>query len=247
MKEKITAFFSRFSKQQLFLFAALIVFAVLFCIQIVFIYSTKGNVSRPDSLVSPPTTDQNNLAVILTKPEHGRQDVSLNEPIVISFNRQLNPEEISFTLFPAILTTSEIQENNLIVTPRLNYAPGTTYTFIIRYPRSNKLPDSYSFTATGPTAVLQPDTQPTGASEREDNFQKANNPDVFLSNQVPFETDMFSIESDYASDPSGHFYFLVTLKGPNDDGARGAALEWMKSLGLTDDQIQQLDIRYSYQ
>lgn len=120
-------------------------------------------------------------------------------------------------------------------------------TWFINYNKQNSeiqnITVNRTSTTDGPTQTFLPDTQPSGAAEREDNFQKENHPDVFLSNQTPFENEMFLVESGYKSAPTGHFYFKIMLKG-NYETSKKTVFDWMKSLGLLDTQIQKLDIEY---
>jgi hypothetical protein len=78
----------------------------------------------------------------------------------------------------------------------------------------------------------------------ETNFQKQKHSDIFLSNLTPYESNMFKIYSDYKTEPTGHFYFLVYLDKNDTTTARTQFSTWLKSNGLTDTQIQSLDIQY---
>lgn len=56
-------------------------------------------------------------------------------------------------------------------------------------------------------------SRPIKLVEDEQMFERQNNPDLFLSNSVPYENQYFQIRSEFTKDPSGHFYFLVYVKG----------------------------------
>ena len=66
--------------------------------------------------------------------------------------------------------------------------------------------------------------------------------DVFVSNKTPYSNDYFSISNDFKPDPDPHFYFLVNFKGENKEKAKSEFIIWLKSLGLNNSQIQNLDI-----
>lgn len=250
MIEKIKNFLLQLSRQQKILFGFAVFLVLVLVAQTWFISynkeklgsGTQNTTSNQPSALSPTST-QPNLFIISTVPSDEKTSVSLSEKITITFNRKITVSEIDFTLLPSLPVTTEINENIITVTPKDPYEPGMKYTFVIRFPNSTLLTRSYSFTTIGPTQPFLPDTQPTGAAEKEDNFQKENHPDVFLSNQTPFENEMFSIESDFKSTPTGHFYFKIMLKG-NYETSKKAVFDWMKSLGLLDTQIQKLDIEY---
>jgi len=96
-----------------------------------------------------------------------------------------------------------------------------------------------------PIPTFLPDTQPTGAAQDEKKFQLQNSPDVFLSNQTPYSTKSFSVTSDFKTQPTGHFYFIVTLKSKDSAQDKISFLNWLKSLGLSDNQINALDVTYN--
>ncbi|MCL5439143.1 MAG: hypothetical protein M1268_04105 [Patescibacteria group bacterium] len=79
----------------------------------------------------------------------------------------------------------------------------------------------------------------------EENFQRKNHPDVFLSNKTPYSTANFSIVNPgFKSLPNGHYYFTITLMGTNKELSKTEFINWLLSLGLTNNQIQNLDITY---
>ena len=150
-------------------------------------------------------------------------------------------KDIDFSVNPLFDYQLQANNNILKVLPENNLAPGTKYTYIVKY-KSQTLPSrSYSFLTAGEIKDL-PDTQPEGAAEAEAEFQRQNHPDVFLSNFTPFESATFSLSSEFIGEENGHFRFTVTSQtsaGKND------FLNWLKSLNLSDNQIAELDISYN--
>lgn len=108
-------------------------------------------------------------------------------------------------------------------------------------PFSSTQPSSVipSFPVTTPTPL--PPANQDHAADLNNQYNMTNQPDIFLSNKTPYDTTDFSVTSDFASSPTQHFFFTVTAKNAH---AQQAFLTWLHSLGLTDGQIQILDVRY---
>ncbi len=252
MIEKINNILLRVSKQQKILFAAALLLIIILSAQTWYINYNKAKQSNDalvittnqTTVVLKPSLIQSNLTIISIAPENEAKNVPAEEKIIITFNRKLEASEVTVTLLPSLTVTTEIDENVLTVTPESPYKPGLKYTYVIRFPNTTILPKSYSFTTTGPTQPFLPDTQPTGAAEKEDNFQRENHPDVFLSNQTPYKGSNFTITSEFKSTPSGHFVFKVNLAGSDKSLAKNEFYNWLTSLQLTGQQITLLDIEY---
>lgn len=101
--------------------------------------------------------------------------------------------------------------------------------------------------AIGKSGDVVGETRDKTLIQSEQNFQKQNHPDVYLSNMTPYESDSFNIYSDFKTEPSGHFYFLVYLNKNDVNSARNQFIAWIKKSGLTEAQIQGLDIQYFQQ
>ena len=251
MIEKINNILLRVSKQQKILFAAALLLIIILFAQTWYINYNKAKQSNDalvitanQTAVSRPSPMQSNLTVISTTPQNEAKNIPAEEKIIITFNRKLEASEVTVTFLPSLTVTIEIDENVLTVTPESPYKPGLKYTYVVRFPNTIILPKSYSFTTTGPTQPFLPDTQPTGAAEKEDNFQRENHPDVFLSNQTPYKGSSFTITSEFKSTPSGHFAFKVSLTGSDKSLAKNEFYNWLTSLQLTGQQITLLDIEY---
>ena len=78
-------------------------------------------------------------------------------------------------------------------------------------------------------------------------YQMQKEPDLFLSNALPYETGDFAASSAFTTTPSNHFYFIILVKDGNTTTAMQKFQEWLQSLGLDSQQIAQLDIRYQTQ
>ena len=218
-----------------------------------FIQINKSRETTPAPNMSPiftvtpepiPTGAEKPLDIISTQPEDKAKDVSLSDDIIISFNRLLSSSEIIFEISPNLSYSTVINGNSLVIKHAQPFSPGVIYTYIIRYRYLNQAPRTRSFTIIGPTQTNPPNTAPTGLFEEQDRVQREKHPDIFLANQTPYFTDDFSVSSDFKKTPIDHFYFIVTVKGEDKTAAKNNFIVWLKSLGLTDSQIQGLDITY---
>lgn len=186
------------------------------------------------------SADQPKLEVVAVAPVDEAQKVPLDAKIGITFNQPDDQNDAEFSIHPSIRYDIAWEGNTMIVTLTENYAPGTLYTYIIKY-QSRDLPSkTYSFTTIGRIAPAS-DTQPEGAAEAENAFQRVNHPDVYLSNNVPYSSGTFSVASEFVTSPEGHFQFTVTSLQST---GKEDFIAWLKTLLLDDDQIAKLDVIY---
>jgi len=228
-------------------FSALIIFLIV--IPAIFLFfMQKKNPSpspsffpTPTTIANPPQNGPLGITIQNTTPQNNSDNVGLNQNIVIILNKPATLDQIAINISPNVPYTASIKGNNLIISPQTPLQPGTTYSYMVKYADSTTS-DRYSFTTVGeqPSSAVSP-TPVDNVPEMELEWQRVHQPDLFLSNKTPFETQDFSVTNDYTSTPTEHFYFTVTSKTPN---GRQAFLNWLTSLNLGNQQIQQLDIRY---
>lgn len=76
-------------------------------------------------------------------------------------------------------------------------------------------------------------------------FQLKNEPDALLAGNTPYESADFSVQSQFKQQlHEGHFAFIITLKAQDKGKARSGFLTWVRSLGISDTQIKNLDLEY---
>ncbi|HLB61111.1 MAG TPA: hypothetical protein VJL83_05915, partial [Patescibacteria group bacterium] len=112
--------------------------------------------------------------------------------------------------------------------------------------RNEFLPFTVDFFSTGPTPTKLPDTFP-GVEEviKQETFERENHPDVYLTNKTPYAEPSFSVVSDFKKEPTGHYYFIVEIsEGFTLEQGRTEFVNWLKTLQLTEQQINLLDIEY---
>jgi len=183
---------------------------------------------------------QPKLEVTSVSPADGASKVPLDSKIEITFNQPDTQNDAEFSITPTFLFSISWQGTKMIITPRENYASGTLYTYIIKY-QSQILPSkTYTFTTVGSPAPPA-DTQPEGAAESENAFERVNHPDIFLSNNLPHTQQTFSATSEFADIPVGHFVFTVKILKST---GKEDFIAWLKTLLFTDEQISRLDVSY---
>jgi hypothetical protein len=191
----------------------------------------------PTNKISPNTLD-----IVSIDPKDQTQNVSLDKKIIISFSKTFSENEIQFSITPNTPHSTSIEGNNLVISPSTNWEAGTHYGFSINFTNDNQKVRLYEFTTTGPTQEYLPDTQPSGLYEQEQNTQRDSDPNLYVSNQTPYESSTFYLTSEFESNPPAHFYIIVHIKDTNTGQADFNA--WLQSLNLTQDQINSLDVRY---
>ncbi|MBI2616528.1 hypothetical protein HYW55_00140 [Candidatus Gottesmanbacteria bacterium] len=91
--------------------------------------------------------------------------------------------------------------------------------------------------------TLLPDTQPQGAEKTDELYMRTYTPDIYLANKTPYTGLTFSITRTFKTEPVEHFAFIVTRTG-NAQSFQVDAVSWIRSQGLTQKQIDALDIEY---
>jgi hypothetical protein len=220
---------------------------------LVFLFSlfTNGNkkqtpqpIPQKGIIVNTQYPDQQ-YTIVSTNPSQGQTNVARTQPITLTFNQTV--ETIPhFSLLPSVQYSMVARGNTVTITPTNSFEVGQMYSLVVTLPRPTQGNDTLYqlvFTIAGPTPTLAPDTTDQNLFKNDDESTKNARPDVFLSNYTPYTSSTFSVASDYKTDPTGHFFFTVTIHGDQNSG-RADLTNWMKSLGLTDSQIQSLDITY---
>lgn len=200
---------------------------------------------NPTPTLFQPSSRPDQLKVISVSPFEGQTDVILKPAITITFNKKITTQDVEFSIMPAFQFTQEIRGNKLNIYPKLNLTPGTLYTFIVKYPLINESSTTFRFVTTGPTQQFLPDTRPPGMEEEEKQNQLSTAPDVYAANLLPYSSIEFDAQSEYiAGTPEGHFRINVVLKVQDKEVARNSFINWLKSEGMNDSHLSQLDIVY---
>ena len=194
--------------------------------------------------IAPPSETLKYVApsVISTSPTNGQTNVPVNTPITIIFNRPVSADELTFWVGPNISATTSISGNTLTATLSTVLDQGTTYGYNIKFKNGSAAKSVYFTTeGTGPASNTLYDP----VRELQSSQDKQLHPDIYISNEMPYTGDLFHVSYSYTASPNSHIYFSVLLYGNNQNAAKQDFVSWVKSLGITDQQINTMDIRYS--
>ncbi|MGH7245671.1 MAG: Ig-like domain-containing protein [Candidatus Levyibacteriota bacterium] len=203
----------------------------------------KPGVRQTPQLTAPtPISSSSSLIhVISTTPPNKAINTPLNQKITIVLDKFVSEKDITFSTFPQANLTLSIDRNIINATISGEFFPSTTYKYVVTY-KNYPLPITYSFTTEGPTPTPRPKLSVSVKTMRDD-WNRENHPDIFLSSQLPQDTNTFSADYRFTQIPYAHYAFTVTAK-IDANAAKTDFISWMKSLGITDEQIQTLDITY---
>jgi hypothetical protein len=186
------------------------------------------------------TNKQSNPVIKGVSPLDQSQNVSLNTEVVITFSKNVFEKDFSFWIAPDVPYSKTLNENTLTITPNSPLSSDTIYSFGLKFPDGN-YSNTYTFSTVG-TGIVN-NSNYDNYSQTTSSFEKQNNPDIFLSNQMPYSTDTFYANSAY-SDTQSHYYFVVFMLGSDNNKSKLDFINWVKTFGLTDNQVAKLDIRY---
>lgn len=192
--------------------------------------------------VAATVTEAPQLAVITTDPNDGETDVPTSSKITIAFNKGLQMKDVIFSMAPRTNYKLTIIGKTLQVSFPNGLLPSTEYTFKVN--TLTQLPRLFTFTTSGESPVEIPDTRPIGASEIEKEYQRQNNPDIYLRNATPYENQYFSLTSEY-NETTDKFVFTATIKGTDTERSMKEFMNWLKNTQrLKQEQIDTLQITY---
>lgn len=210
---------------------------------ILFMVSSVLSPKNSSQKAIPTPSVSSGLSVLKTDPELNKKNVPLSQVISLEFNKTLTISDISIISSPQIQYNLSINGSYLFLSPLSLLSPSTNYIVTISSSDRKKLIYTLVFSTEGPAPTVV-DTRPSGEPQKTDELLKKTRPDAFLSNKMPYTTTEFKAVYSFKSAPTGHFAFTVTLLGTNKDAAKLSFITWVKSFGLSDTQINQLDITY---
>ena len=226
----------------------IILMSIFVVILIVLIISLVVSRSYEEPPVSPTPTlvpGVDPLRVVSTVPRDESENIPVTQQIELAFNEPFTLSEITILVSPDTKITTSVENNTLTIVPDPSWQESTAYRITIRYPDVNKLPDSIGFITEGGGEITYPDTAPDPTSIAEsEQFVLRERPDIFLKNNTPYVEESFSIISDYDSDTQKFVFLVEIAEGISEEEGRGSAEAWMKSIGLSQSQINSLSVEY---
>jgi hypothetical protein len=191
--------------------------------------------------------DENPFEVVSTSPADEAVGISPElEAITLTMSEDITEDDIQVFVAPITEHTVSVDGSTVTVAFEETLLEATTYSYSVQNSRLNSVPFTYSFTTVGPTPTPLPDTRDPDIFSEVQEYNKQNAPELYLISNVPYETDDFFIDFNFVLNEETdeeRIFFVVTLKG-DEDQSRQAFLNWLSSIDLTPEQIEELDIEY---
>lgn len=189
--------------------------------------------------IQTPASTQS-LAIVSSYPENNTQNIPPNTTLSFTFNNDISVGLISVKFNPEVQFNQTVIAKLLLIKPKIELKPSTKYAVEVS---GKNMSASYSIQFQ--TAAQNPEgTAPNakGIKQIDDTLRQVQ-PNAYLANRLPYSTDQF--EANWSTRPSPKtLYFIVVLKDADKISSKNAFLDWLKSLQLTEAQIQKLDIEY---
>lgn len=211
---------------------------IIIIVAMFFVLSLLGGSQNtpPTTTVSPTPQSiyKGPIELISSNPSEKATDVPLSIKPTFSFNTELETLNPQISISPNVPNTFSFTGKTITINPQSSLTPATNYVITVSMGNQNFFT---SFTTTGGSPTLGPDTRPVDIIDEEQEVLKNSRPDVYLSNSTPFSNTDISVTSSFISAPTGHFLFTVK-------GTQAQFTTWAKSKGLSDLQITSLDVIY---
>ena len=222
------------------------IFVVIAIIFLYFVFFGNKDGITPGNSPTPTTSPINDLILQSSEPLNNSVNVEKTKEIVFTFSRPVTADDFTVLIGPETEHTVVFRGKTVIIKPKTTWSEGTPYRITIQYADLSRVPDGLNFTVVGTSIKTLPNTRPNPTEiQNSEDLQKEARPDVYLSNYAPFETDAFTISSEYRTQPTGHFAFIVQLKeGQSENEVRNAVEAWTISHSLTSEQYNSLDIEF---
>jgi hypothetical protein len=220
--------------------------SIIFCITLISFIIIRtfisGSIQRANVPKREPVGNFINNLEIIPFPQNGAKNVPVDSAINIKLAKPKSGSNISIAISPQI-SYKISNTSSLIVIYHEDFAPGTTYSILVSAANQDKTVnyDTFSFSTKGKAPKPININESENLAKKSSLFQLANHPDVYLSNNTPYESASFSIIQ--VQDDSGLMRFEVKSK-TNKYRAKNDFISWTHSLGLSDEQLDKLAIIY---
>lgn len=233
----------------------------IFLILLVIIYLALSNKDTENELSQQqinnqidkniPTNEQlqqekkQDFIIQAVEPSNGKENVDVKTFITIRYAQPLAQKDIKeIVLSPKMDADFSLKNKTLIIKPKRTLQPGTPYSFRIYY-ANETYSESFYFVTEGETPEeFYEQVDPGILLDNSEEEQKKNDPSLYVFNKTPYKTELFSVSSNLTSDDT--IIIHVTLK-TDGEKARQEFIEWLLSIGLTEEQIGELNIEYEIQ
>ncbi|KKQ66904.1 MAG: hypothetical protein US86_C0002G0021 [Candidatus Daviesbacteria bacterium GW2011_GWA2_38_24] len=200
---------------------------------------TKTFSPKPSGSTALSTTP---LQVISTTPTNNQTNQSLKTVISVEFNKQPFLSDLQVFVSPPLDYALNLTENVLYINPKADLQKNTLHIVKISDSSGNQVYQFSFTTGDNPAINTNPDKE---FFDKQDEDLRNIRPDLYVFDKTPHSTDKFSIQAgELKPQPTSHYSFIVTLKDKNEAEVKIALYNWLRSIQLTDEHIQKLDIEY---
>lgn len=166
--------------------------------------------------------------------------VPLEPNLIINFNRAIQRGDIDVDIKPSVPHTLTMVGANMSIDLRQPLQKLTDYTITVTTSTENR--KTFSFSTTDPALGYTQDTYRLGNVEQSNEYYRTKHPTLFVANNAPHETATFLLEATY--DKSSKDFLLTLYYKDTKEKALIEYTEWLVSLGMYDEQIQQISMDY---
>jgi len=180
------------------------------------------------------------LSIVSVLPEDKSTNVPADTKVQIVFSRPLALNEVYTSFGPGIVFKTALDGNIITLNPQSSLVSGLTYKLLVKFNKTEQLSNQYQFTVAGTPPSTLPDTQPPGAAQQSEEFNRQNHPDIFLADKTPIKQASFDLYQGLLKQtPNEHYSFILVRKN---DSAKNDLTSYLLSLRLKQDQIDSLDV-----
>ena len=217
-----------------------IIIGLLFKMQLV---QESTNTPTP-SIDKLAVTQSPSISFQFTSPSNVK-NVPLNQVITATISKLVKKEDIQFYIGPKTPFEITLSENTISVHLKKLLLPNTKYTILFEYVPTKTFSNTYEFSTLGGGKINVQNTTTSDALIERNAIQLRDTPDIYLTNQTPYQSTIFKIESGYeVKNNKDHYYFTITKKQGSEEEVKNAVHNWLISKGMNETQISKLDIRY---
>jgi len=226
---------------------------LILIIRNIFLNQTATEIQNQNSLSPTVTAATSSVTsgipqVVRIQPLPEASNVALDTNIELFFRTTVNIKDIFVEIVPEVSFTLLPKDNQITVQLDENLQPGILYAVNVGYRQRDSISFVFqsNFTTSGPTALpIQYDSLNIVKSDLE--YARINDPDLFLSNNVPYTGTNFSIQSVSFLDENGAANYRFEVK-PNRNASQITGevelTAWLESLKITRDIRQKLSITW---
>lgn len=195
----------------------------------------------PSPTITPQQLPAEPLFINKVVPDDGANNIPQDQQIQIIFSRSLILDEIYVAFGPGVRFETTVSKNIVTLIPKSPLISGLNYTLLVKFNKTGQISKQYLFTVAGAPPATLPDTQPMGAAQQTEEYNRRNQPDLFLANKSPLKQGSFDLyRGTLKLAPNNHYAFVLVEKS---DQAQTDLSKTLISLGLTEQQISSLDIK----